>query len=219
MMNTSARIALASALALPCALSAQTAKPSAGVTVPAGTRVQLTLVTPVKSKSSRPGDIIRATVAFPVTVGAAQAIPAGAYVEGTLQSISRRVHAPQTGFAVRFTRIILPDGYSEPVNGQQARVAGDGNTQVLLAMNEAPADLLLAQVPPGFPTPPKLSLPSHTGLIVGVTVGVAAFTATAILLSRRGGHQDMLLYDAGWQFEMKLDAPLTLPPPLPVSGS
>jgi len=37
----------------------------------------MTLVSPIKSKSTKVGDAVRAVVAFPITVGGQVAIPAG----------------------------------------------------------------------------------------------------------------------------------------------
>src|ERR1700761_4618095 len=65
------------------------AVPAAGtgtIDVPAGMKIPLNLVTQIMSKSTKPGDAVRAVVAFPVTVGSRLAIPAGTYVEGRLIS-------------------------------------------------------------------------------------------------------------------------------------
>ena len=64
--------------------AAPMSRQAATITVPAGTVVPLTLVSPIKSKSTKVGDAVRAVVAFPVTVGAQIAIPAGTYVEGVV---------------------------------------------------------------------------------------------------------------------------------------
>ncbi|HEV2136197.1 MAG TPA: hypothetical protein VGR47_18305 [Terracidiphilus sp.] len=58
------------------------------VEVPAGTAIPLTLVSPIKSRSTKRGDTVRAMVAFPVTTGTQLAIPAGTYVEGTVRSLA-----------------------------------------------------------------------------------------------------------------------------------
>lgn len=59
---------------------------TAAIDVPAGTKVQLNLVNPIMSLSTKPGDTVRAVVAFPVTVGNHVAIPAGTFVEGQFLS-------------------------------------------------------------------------------------------------------------------------------------
>ena len=72
------------------ALAAQNAPaPSAqSIVVPTGTAIQLTLMSAVKSKSTKPGDTVRAVVAFPVTIGTQLAIPAGTYVEGEVSQVT-----------------------------------------------------------------------------------------------------------------------------------
>ena len=68
--------AYAAAPQVPAALPEQT--PSSGQTiVPAATVIPLTLVSQIKSKSTKVGDAVRAQVAFPITVGTQMAIPAG----------------------------------------------------------------------------------------------------------------------------------------------
>src|ERR1700741_1499785 len=68
-------------------IQASATPPSAIIVVPQGTAIPLTLVNPIHSKSTKPGDAVRAMVAFPATVGAQLAIPAGTYVEGTVVSV------------------------------------------------------------------------------------------------------------------------------------
>jgi hypothetical protein len=47
------------------------------LTVPAGTRVALKLISPLSTSISRAGDTVRAETAFPVAVGARVPIPTG----------------------------------------------------------------------------------------------------------------------------------------------
>ena len=62
----------------PAPSSAPSAAPPP-ITVAPGTAVPLTLLNPIRSRTTKPGDAIRAVVAFPVTVGTQVAIPAGTY--------------------------------------------------------------------------------------------------------------------------------------------
>ena len=76
------------------ATSGQNALPtSQAITVPTGTAVQLTLMSAVKSKSTKAGDKVRAVVAFPVTIGTALAIPAGTFVDGDVLQVTARPEA------------------------------------------------------------------------------------------------------------------------------
>ena len=99
------------------------------ITVPAGTAIPLTLMNAVKSKSTKPGDTVRAVVAFPVTVGSRLAIPTGTFVEGTVTQVTARPLKNQVPtLRVHFTRLLFANGYSVALNGE--------NTQSFLLPNE-----------------------------------------------------------------------------------
>jgi hypothetical protein len=210
----------------------QTAPASAGqiapapsahaIIVPTGTAVQLTLMSAVKSKSTKAGDTVRAVVAFPVTIGTALAIPAGTFVDGDVLQVTARPRAgQQPSFRVHFTRLVFSNGYSVALNGE--------NTQALVlpADGSAPANELAALAPlrlPGsrfamgegqIPSTEPPTLPRvgpNPAVIGGVMGGVSALVIIGILVGAHHGvnNTDFLLCDAGWQFQMILDSPLTL---------
>ena len=92
------------------------------ITLPAGTAVPLTLMNPVKSKSTKPGDQVRALVAFPVTVGSRLAIPAGTFAEGTVTQVSAKPLKNQApALRVHFTRLLFANGYSVVLNGENTQ--------------------------------------------------------------------------------------------------
>ena len=64
--------------------------PDATITVPAGTRVQLALANPMRTRDAHVGDIVHAVTNFPVTVGQDLAIPQGTYVEGRIARVGKR---------------------------------------------------------------------------------------------------------------------------------
>ncbi len=192
------------------------------IVVPIGTAIQLTLMSAVKSKSTKAGDTVRAVVAFPVTIGTQLAIPAGTFVDGSVIRVT--AHAAggqQPSFSVHFTRLVFSNGYSVPLNGE--------NTQALLlpAESSAPANEVAELTPlrlpgmhfamgegqtvgPPLQAPPQVGPPK--GLIIGLSLGG---TAALVILGAIGAHHhanstDFVLYDAGWQFQMVLDSPVTL---------
>ena len=184
------------------------------ITVPQGTKIPLRLTTPLNSTASRVGDRVRAETAFPVAVDTKVAIPAGAYVEGVIDKVTKRgAHA---GFDFRFTRLIFSNGYTVPLSGS--------STSTLTADLELPespdaagggmASSLQSScpLPPCLPPPPTLTQPpmpgSKTGLFIGIAVATAAIAIVgAVVLSRRGGG---LYLDAGSSLEMVLGSPLPL---------
>jgi hypothetical protein len=53
----------------------QPASTNQTITIPAGTRIPLSLTSPITNKEARPGASVRAVTTFPVAVGAQTAIP------------------------------------------------------------------------------------------------------------------------------------------------
>jgi hypothetical protein len=172
----------------------------------------------VKSKSTKAGDTVRAVVAFPVTIGTQLAIPAGTFVDG---SVIRVTAHPQSGqkpsLLVHFTRLVFSNGYSVTLNGE--------NTQALLlpVQSSAPANEVAELAPPRLPgmrfamgegqEPPTLPrLGPNPAVVVGISLGGSAALIIGMLLlaHHSANNTDFVLYDAGWQFQMVLDSPVTL---------
>lgn len=193
--------------------------PAGTVTVPAGTSIPLTLVTPIYSHSTPVGASVRATVAFPVMAGAQVAIPAGSYVEGMLSSVTARdpkTHLPAV--QIHFIRLVFANGYSIPLDAQ--------STHAKLTLPEAGAQPAgeLAFVEPlklGSQIQPQETVPTqpaplpqngpNKGLVVGLAIAVPVVFAALVLVGRHGGgHGDSILFGDGWQFQMVLQNPLSL---------
>lgn len=205
------------------AAAAQTPAPPLAqtVTVPAGTAIPLTLVSPIKSRSTKPGDSVRAMVAFPVTAGTQLAIPAGTYVEGNVTQIA--AHTLQDKLPeveIHFTRMLFANGYAVDLdaNSTQARLIAP--QEIKPARERARSEIASAEPPPGSlpfagqtqpPTLPPLPH-SNLGTIAGVSIGVtaAAFIGMTIWMRHHATHTDYVLFDSGWQFQMVLTRPLTL---------
>lgn len=96
----------------PAPASGNLAQPSV-LLVPTGTTVPVALTQPVFAKSAAVGEAIYAETAFPVTVDGRMAIPAGTYVQGQIDSMTRPgVFSPHAQFEIRFTRLIFANGYA-----------------------------------------------------------------------------------------------------------
>jgi hypothetical protein len=178
------------------------------VTVPAGTKIPLSLASPLSTKTARVGDAVRAQTAFPVAVGANVAIPTGTYVEGVIDKVRQRGH--NAGFDVHFTRMLFANGYTVPLSGSTTAplVAG-------LDVPELP-DATAPGMAEGFqpslaPTLTQPSLPGpKIGLFVGIAAAGTALMVAAILFGRHSGGG--LYLDAGFALEMVLSMPLPLEP-------
>jgi len=110
------------------AMQAEAAQPSAtdasrSVTLSAGTKVELLVTRPVRTLTAKAGDVIYAQTSFPVVLGTGIAIPAGTYVEGTIESVTRPTRRTNRAeIEVLFTKIIFANGYVVPLPGDPATV-------------------------------------------------------------------------------------------------
>src|SRR5271169_6749231 len=87
--------------------------PMQAYTVPAGTKVPLTLTQGITTKTAKEGDPVYAQTAFPVTQNNRIVIPAGTYVQGVVRRVVRpgRVKG-RAELQMSFTSMIFPNGYT-----------------------------------------------------------------------------------------------------------
>jgi hypothetical protein len=211
---------------------------SSTVVLPAGTVIPLNLLTSIPGRTKSEGQAIRAQVAFPVIVGDRVAIPANTYVDGTLDYITPPT--PQNKHPntfLNFKTLTFPNGYKVALPATDvsqlhpfalpaitptlpypqlamARSHGPSATPDLFinpAFAPEPTPTPTPQVPtqpgPVFPAPP-----SHIGIVIGAVGLFVALTAGALLLSRHVSRSSSISpgHNAGWQFQITLQAPLTL---------
>lgn len=87
--------------------------PSPSVTLPQQTRIELTVIRPVWALSAKAGDPLYAQVSFPAVTDSHVALPAGAYVLGTIEAVTRPTRRTNRGeIDVLFSKIILANGYT-----------------------------------------------------------------------------------------------------------
>lgn len=92
------------------------------VTVPAGTTVDVELVSSASSQKSHVGDWVKGQVAQPITVNGVVAIPAGSVVSGSVTQAHRLAKVgSRAELAIRFTGLRLPSGDIRPVELAFAR--------------------------------------------------------------------------------------------------
>ena len=200
----------------PVQVSASADPQGQAVVIPAGTRIPLTLSSPIAVKAARPGTVVRAVTAFPVTVGTQMAIPVGAFVEGVIDKVTK---GGPSGFTlqIHFTRVLFSNGYSVPVDGANLQTRG-GTAEPILAGSAASSTpvsniyesgfILAAPQFPTQPTTPKVG--PNIALISGIIVAVTATVITLGLLIGRHSRVGGVLYDTGWQFEMVLNNPVSI---------
>jgi hypothetical protein len=188
-------------------------------TVPSGTRVLLQLRSAVNTKSAKPGDGVYLASTFPVVVGTRVMIPAGVYVQGTVDRVIRagRVKG-RAQLDMHFTSIIFPNGTVVEIPGmvnslpgakkQSVKNDGEGTIEQDSQKGRNAAEVAKIAIPTGG------TIGSIGGLegghpVVGGIVGIAAgLAATGIVsLFTRGADVDIA---NGSQVEMVLQRPLLL---------
>ena len=81
--------------------------------IPAGTKVLLSLIHPISTKSARVGDGVYLRSSFPVTIEDQMAIPAGTYVQGEITDVKRPGKVKgRAELRFRFNTLIFPSGYT-----------------------------------------------------------------------------------------------------------
>ncbi|HET7442986.1 MAG TPA: hypothetical protein VFJ47_16915 [Terriglobales bacterium] len=192
----------------------------AAITVPAGTRLALVLTHPIDSKSTRRGDQIFAQMTDPVTVENQVAIPAGTFVQGQVEKLTRR--GSRGEMLLQSVAIVFPSGYVSNLNVPMNMESDEGTawnnpsttakTSALVApMAGAGAGLAIGSAvhTTQSSTLGGTTITSSTpkGMAIGSIVGAAAGGAVALVLLARSHH---FYVDAGSAAELTLTQPMTL---------
>src|SRR3984885_1818786 len=109
---------------------ARIADPST-ITIPAGTRIPLSLKQAISTKNAREGDAVYAETAFPFVVADRVVVPAGSYVQGKIAHVERAGHGKgRAEILMHFTSIIYPTGYTVMLPGSVENTPGADNKSV-----------------------------------------------------------------------------------------
>jgi type IV secretion system protein VirB10 len=199
--------------------SSSSAAPRKTYTVPAGTKVLLTLRSAVNTKSAKPGDGVYLVSAFPVVVGNRVMIPAGVYVQGVVDRVERAGHVKgRAQLDLHFTSIIFPNGSVVEIPGlvdslpgakkQQVKKDGEGTIQEDGDKTRNMGKVAAVAVPTGATVGSIGGLESGHPLAGGVTgIGAGLATAGIVALFTRGADVNI---ESGTQVEMVLQRPLAL---------
>jgi hypothetical protein len=188
-------------------------------TVPAGTKVLLSLRSSVNTKSAKPGDGVYLASAFPVVVGNRVMIPSGVYVQGVVDRVQRAGHVKgRAQLDMHFTSIIFPNGSVVEIPGlveslpgakkQEVKDNGEGTIQQDGDKTRNMGKVAAVAIPTGATVGSIGGLESGHGVEGGLAgIGAGLATAGVVALFTRGADVNI---DAGTQVEMVLQRPLTL---------
>jgi hypothetical protein len=188
-------------------------------TVPPGTKVLLQLRSAINTKSAKAGDSIYLASTFPVVVGSRVMIPAGVYVQGTVDRVVRAGHVKgKSQLDMHFTSIIFPNGTVVEIPGivdalpgakkQQVKDNGEGTIQQDADKGRNAGEVAKIAIPTGGTVGSIAGLSSGhplAGGIAGIGAGLAA--AGLVSLFTRGADVNI---ESGTQVEMLLQRPLIL---------
>lgn len=89
------------------------------ITVPAGTRLGVTLENGISTNSAKPGDSVYFRTSFPVTMNNKVVIPVGSYLRGEVTDSKRPGRVKGKGeLRIRLNTLILPNGYTIDLNAE-----------------------------------------------------------------------------------------------------
>ena len=206
--------------AVPALTPGQPAAPEKKIyTVPAGTKVLLQLRSAVNTKSAKAGDGVYLASTFPVVVGNRVMIPAGVYVQGSVDRVERagRVKG-RAQLDMHFTSIIFPNGSVVEIPGlvnslpgaekQKVKENGEGTIEQNGDKTRNMGKVAEVSVPTGATVGSIAGLGGGhplAGGIAGIAGGVGA--AALVSLFTRGADVNI---PEGTQVEMVLQRPLIL---------
>jgi hypothetical protein len=99
--------------------------PAASVILPSGTKIELDMMRPVWAATAKAADPAYAQVSFPAVANDRVAIPAGAYVLGTIESVARPTRRNNHAeIDILFTKIIFANGYTVELPGAASSATG-----------------------------------------------------------------------------------------------
>jgi len=100
-------------------------------TVPAGTRILLSLRNEISSRVAMPGDPVYFISEFPVVAEGVVVLPAGMYVTGYIDKVQRPGKVKgRAQLQMHFASMIFPNGVSIPVPGSVDKVPGSSGADV-----------------------------------------------------------------------------------------
>jgi hypothetical protein len=204
----------------PAAAAASSPAPGAAsdpnvITIPAGTKMPLSLKQAISTKNAREGDAVYAETAFPFVVDNRVVVPAGAYIQGKIAHVERAGHGHgRAEILMHFTSMIYPSGYTVMLPGSVENTPGADNKSVKDSEGTIQQDSDTGKKVEdaakggvygtmGGATAGGLATGGLNGARVGAGVGAAAGIGWALL--KRGN--DVKL-EVGTSIEMEIQRPI-----------
>lgn len=184
--------------------------------LPAGTRIPIALRQPISTRSAQPGDPIYAQTTFPIVLNSELVVPAGTWVQGTVDTVKRAGRLKGTAeLQFHLTNLIFANGYTLDIAAAIDQVPGHESAAVkepgkVVQDSEKGKDL--ERVGDAASKGGQIGAiagtavrPSLRGLGVGGLSGIAAGTLIGLLA--RGSD---VRFDTGTAVEIALTRPMAV---------
>ena len=196
----------------PAAPSVESAKPT--FTIPAGTRVPLSLKQAISTKTAKDGDPVYAETAFPFVVNDRIVIPAGTYIQGKITRVQRGGHIKgRAELLIHFTSMIYPSGYTVMLGGSVENTPGAEKTTMKdsegTIRQDSETGRKAKSAAEGAGTGAVIGAVTNGGKGAGIGAGVGGVAGLAIGMLSRGA--DVRL-QPGTSIEMEIQRDVTVDP-------
>jgi hypothetical protein len=196
----------------PDAPSVNAAKPM--LTIPAGTRVPLSLKQAISTKTARDGDPVYAETAFPFVVNDHVVIPAGTYIQGKITHVQRGGHVKgRAEVLIHFTSMIYPSGYTVMLGGTIENTPGAEHTTMKdtegTVRQDSETGRKAKSAAEGATTGAVIGAVTNGGKGAGIGAGIGGVAGLAIGMLSRGA--DVRL-EPGTSIEMEIEREVTVDP-------
>jgi hypothetical protein len=194
----------------PSAPSVESGKPA--LTIPAGTRIPLSLKQAISTKTAKDGDPVYAATAFPFVVNDRVVIPAGTYIQGKITRAQRGGHVKgRAELLIHFTSMIYPNGYTVMLGGSVENTPGAEKTSMKdkegTIRQDSDAGKKAKEAAGGAATGAVIGAVTGGGKGAGIGAGVGGVTGLAIGMLSRGA--DVRL-EPGTSIEMEIQREVTV---------
>ena len=194
----------------PAAPSAESPKPM--LTIPAGTRVPLSLKQAISTKTAKDGDPVYAEIAFPFVVNERVVIPAGTYIQGKIERVQRGGHVKgRAELLIHFTSMIYPNGYTVMLGGSVENTPGAEKTSMKdsegTIRQDSDAGKRVETAATTATTGAVIGAVTNGGKGAGIGAGIGGVTGLAIGMLSRGA--DVRL-EPGTSIEMEIQREVTV---------
>ncbi len=194
----------------PAAPAVESEKPT--LTIPAGTRIPLSLKQAISTKTAKDGDPVYAETAFPYVVNDRVVIPAGTYIQGRIERAQRGGHVKgRAEVLIHFTSMIYPNGYTVMLGGSVENTPGAEKTSMKdsegTIRQDSDAGKKAKEAAGGATTGAVIGAVTAGGKGAGIGAGAGGVAGLAVGMLSRGA--DIRL-EPGASIEMEIQREVTV---------